>query len=391
MSEVELGEHCQVQDQTTWLEIDRDALKHNVMVVRQLTLPSAALLVVVKANAYGHGLREVSNCLRDEAAYFGVSTLEEALRLRHFEIDTPILLFGVLFGSSIDQAIESEISQAVSSVEQARQISGRSQKLKKEALIHIKVDTGMGRLGIPKREALSAITQIAALPGLHLEGVFTHFSQGGEAEDPFTEKQVADFCELLRATSQRGIHFAYRHAANTVGVLHYRQAHFNLVRPGLLIYGLSPTESLRWKLRVKPVLSWKAKIILLKRLLPGESTGYARSFVTDRETTIGILPIGYSHGYPFALSNKGKVLHGGKPYPVVGRVSMDYVAVNFGLSFKGSVGDTVTILGKDGDEFISGEWLARRAGTIPYEIVTQLSPSVPRVVVSSNAISSSSL
>jgi len=382
MSTLDLLTASRVREQATWLELDRNALRHNLAQIISLTLPSAAIMAIVKANAYGHGLFETVQCLRDKVSYFGVASIEEALALRRFEIDTPILLLGIHFGNTIETAIQSDITLAISSVEQAREISECAQRLKKPARVHIKIDTGMGRLGIPKSCALQALSEITSLEMLELEGIFTHFPQGEDEKDPFTEEQVRSFHKLIEKIGEKGIHFAYRHAANSIAIAHHKEAHFNLVRPGLTLYGLYPHSSLKRKLSLKPVLSWKARIILVKTLGPGESTGYSRTFKAKEETTIGIIPVGYSHGYPFSLSNQGTVLFHGKRYPIVGRISMDYLTVNFGSDFsEAKVGEVVTLLGKEGSEEISVEALAEKAGTIPYEIVTQLSPALPRIVL----------
>lgn len=382
MSELYVAQETKVREFSTWLEIDRKALLHNLRAIQNLALPGAAILAVIKANAYGHGLREIAQCLDAEANYFGVATVDEALALRRFDIQTPILLFGVHTKSAIEVALHAEVALSVSSVEQAREISDIALRMGKQAVIHIKVDTGMGRLGIPESKAVSAIKEIAALPQLQLEGIFTHFAQGEDKNDPFTSEQIRIFYRVLRETEAKGVHFAYRHAANSIGISNFREAHFNLVRPGLTLYGLYPAQTLKRKLSLKPVLSWKARIILLKKLKAGQTSGYSRMFQAKEDTTIAIIPVGYSHGYPFALSGKGTVLIRGKHYPVAGRVSMDYIAIDLGhRGAECSVGEPVTLLGHDGANEISGETLASEAGTIPYEILTRLDPGIPRFVV----------
>ncbi|MBI4357980.1 MAG: alanine racemase [Candidatus Omnitrophica bacterium] len=380
MSELDLITRSQVREQATWLEIDSSALRHNLAQLIGCTVPNAAILAVVKANAYGHGLLEIAQCLHEQVSYLGVASIDEALALRRFEIETPILLFGVPRRGAVDAAIQADVAIAVSSVEQARDISQRAQLIKKPATIHVKVDTGMGRLGIPKSSALESIGTIAHLDGLELEGIFTHFPQG--EDDSFTRDQIQAFCDLIQMSSQRQIRFAYRHAANSIGIVNHKDSHFNLVRPGLTLYGLYPSDTVKRKLNLKPVLNWRARILLVKKLMPGDSTGYDRTFVASEETTIGILPVGYSHGYPFHLSNKGEVLFDGRRFPVIGRVSMDYTAVNFGPQFsEANAGEVVTLLGRDGRDTISAESLAKKAETIPYEIVTRINPQIPRMVV----------
>jgi alanine racemase len=383
MSQTDVLRETHAREETTWLEIDKSALRHNLAQLIGLTLPSATIMAVVKANAYGHGLIPVAKLLREQVSYFGVASLDEALTLRNQEIDTPILLFGVLFGEAIEAAIEAHISLAVSSTEQAREISEHAQKLKKPAAIHIKVDTGMGRLGIPKASAVQAIIEIVSLPMLHLEGLFTHFPQGEVENDPFTKEQVHSFLDVIEKISKKGIHVPFRHAANSIGIANVKDAHFNLVRPGLTLYGIYPSLAIKPKVTLKPVLNWRSRLILVKKINAGESVGYGRTFVAHEPTVIGVLPVGYSHGYPFSLSGQGSVvLFQGKRFPVVGRVSMDYMTVNFGSDFAhAKAGETVTLLGQDGKESISVESLAEKAGTIPYEIVTRLNPTIPRILI----------
>ena len=382
MSKIDLLIESKVREQGTWIEIDRAALRHNLAQLIGFTLPSATILAVVKANAYGHGLQEIVESLREQVSYFGVASIEEVLAIRRFEVETPILLFGVPPRDVIDLAIQADATLAVSSLEQGKEISERAQTLHRPARIHIKIDTGMGRLGIPKSLALKTIVELAAFEMLELEGIFTHFPQGDDENDSFTQNQIQIFEDLIGKASQKGIHFTYCHAANSTGIVNYKGAHFNLVRPGLSLYGIYPSEGLKKKLTLKPVLNWRARLNLIKKLGPGESTGYNRTFIASQETTIGIIPVGYGHGYPFSLSNKGEVLFNGRRFPVVGRVSMDYIAVNFGPNFSEvKAGDRITLLGRDGGETLSAESLAEKAETIPYEIVTRINPTIPRIVL----------
>ena len=382
MSGFDTIQDLRVREQSTWIELDHGALRHNLAKIISLTLPSAGVMAVVKANAYGHGLLEVAESIRDQVSYFGVASIDEALRLRASGFDTPILLFGMPPLEAVEAAVQSEVTLAISSLEQAKMISSAAERLKKPAVVHIKVDTGMGRLGIPKGQALREMLVISALPMLHLEGLFTHFPQGEDRQDPFTARQIRSLHQILEQVAAQGIHFAHRHAANSIGIVNHRSSHLNLVRPGIMLYGLCPHSSLKAKVNLKPVLRWRARIILLKTLSAGDSTGYGRTFVASEETTVGIVPVGYSHGYPFALSNKGTVLFRGKSYPVAGRISMDYLAVNLGARVPNDcLGDVVTLLGREGENQVSAELLAEKANTIPYEIVTQLSSSIPRFVV----------
>ena len=361
----------------TWIEIRCDRLLANLKTLTQHAGPYSQVMAVVKANAYGHGLVEIAKYLSAEVAYLGVASVREALTLKEERIETPIFLFGRLLGSEIPAVLADGITLSVSSFDESRTISEVSESFGRRTPVHIKVDTGMGRLGIPFGRAFSEIEKMATLRGIALEGIYTHFPTA-EREDGFTHRQLQDFGLLLQALEKKGITFRYRHAANSAGSLKVRTPILNLVRPGLMLYGLYPDISLRDLASVSPILSLKSRIISLKRLQPGESVGYGRDFVTDRPTTIAILPVGYSHGYPFGLSNRSFVLFKGRRHPIAGRVSMDYLAINLGDTAAG-MGDEVTLLGEDEGEAIRAEDLAAWAQTIPYEIVTRLAPNLPRI------------
>lgn len=354
----------------TWIEIRLDRYLQNLNTVKKFTEP-AQVMAVVKANAYGHGLVEIARSLKDQVAFLGVSSLYEVLELKEHGIETPIFLFGRLFGQEIAAAVKSGVTLSLSSLEEAQEVSQTAAALKSEVAVHLKVDTGMGRLGIPVRDALPIIEKIAVLPALRLEGIYTHFPNA-ETADGFMESQYEQFSVLVQELEMRGLSFKWRHAANSAGCLRLKNPVLNLVRPGLILYGISPSGN------VQPVLQLKSRIMLLKRLLPGDSVGYGRDFKITEPSTIATLPIGYSHGYPFHLSNKGSILYRGKRFPIAGRVSMDFLCVNLG-NHAARVGDEVTLLGEEGQESISASEMAKWAGTIPYEIVTRLASRLPRI------------
>lgn len=372
-----------VKQHSTWIEINRAAVLHNLEQITKPCVPGTSVLAVIKANAYGHGLLTLAHCLGGKVQYFGVSVLEEALSLRRSEIETPILLFGIHPQDEVEAAINAKVTLTISSVQQAMEISQIAQKLKKPALAHIKIDTGMGRLGFKRASAVEEISKIISLGMLRIEGLYTHFPQAEEANDEFTQTQIREFYTLMLELEDKGIHFAYRHMSNSSGILNYRDAHLNLVRPGISLYGICPSAKLQNKVNLEPVLAWRTRISLMKQLAPGESCGYNRTFVASKNTHIAILPVGYSHGYAFGLSNVSEVLCHGKRYKVVGKVSMDYIAIELGADDAFiKEGDVVTLLGKEGSQCISAEWLSERAKTIPYEIVTQLNPAIPRILIS---------
>lgn len=365
----------------SWVEISQSALEHNLAQIRKSTMPSAEILAVVKANAYGHGLMDVVKLLDKKVAYYGVASVEEAVRLREFSVHASILLFGIHPEDQIKRAIEANIIISVSNLDQAGLIQEAATELSRAVTVHIKVDTGMGRLGIPLKDALTEIQKISAFNHLKLEGIYTHFPISEKKNDSFTHHQIRKFHSLINQLDKKGIHFAIRHSANSGAIVNYRDSHLNLVRPGLSLYGIYTDEVLSEKIDLKPVMNWRTRVVMVKEIAEGETVGYAQAYKAKEKTNIAILPIGYGQGYPFSLSGKGSVLIHGKSYFLAGRVSMDYAAVDIGND-PIHVGDQVTLLGQDGERAISAELLANLANTIPYEIVTQIGQQVPRVVVS---------
>jgi alanine racemase len=361
----------------TWIEIRLDRLKNNLQTLKRIAGPDAQVMAVVKANAYGHGLTEIAKAFFGEVRYLGVASVQEALDLRERFLEASIFMFGRPLAHELPALILGGITLSVSSLDEAEEISSLAVSLQKKATIHVKVDTGMGRLGIPFAQASRVIEKTAVLPDLSLEGIYTHFPTA-ECEDGFSERQLADFNFLIHALEKKGISFRFRHAANSAGILKIKNPLLNLVRPGLMLYGIYPDSSLVPLASVAPVLSLKSRIISLKRIKTGETVGYGRDFVASKSTTIGVLAIGYSHGYPFTASNKAQVIHRGKRHPIAGRVSMDYLAVDLGDA-SAKIGDEVTLIGEDHGEKITAEELALWAQTIPYEIVTRLLPSLPRL------------
>lgn len=362
----------------TWAEIRLDRIIRNLERLREKIDPSTRVVAVVKANAYGHGLVPVAKALSGKADFLGIASLKEASILREQGIATPLLVFGCLFPDEIPVALQMRLILTVSSFEEAQEISQIANRFSQTASVHIKVDTGMGRLGIPYPRAQSEIERIAGLAALELNGIYTHFANAEDLKDPFGEKQLNDFERLIQELEYKGIRFPYRHAANSAGTLRFRSDRMNLVRPGISLYGVLPDPVFNSQIRLEPALSLKSRIAFLKRLAPGDSVSYGREFVAKASTTVGVIPVGYSHGYPFQLSSKGHVLYRGKRYAVAGRVCMDWTVVDLGVNTPARVGDEVTLLGTDGTETIKAEELARSAQTIPYEILTRLDAGLPR-------------
>lgn len=362
----------------SWIELRTTHLTENLRTLRAHTRQND-VLAVIKANAYGHGLAEIARALAGKVTYFGVATLREALELKEHFSQTPVFLFGHLFPHEIPAALLGGITLSVSSFEKAAEISLLSESLGRKTPVHIKIDTGMGRMGVPLREAAAIIGKMAALRGILMDGIYTHFP-AAEKEDAFRETQVREFGLLLQELEKKNIVFRFRHLSNSAAALTLETPIINMIRPGLTLYGIYPDPLLRTKASFKPVLALKSRIVLVKKIRAGESVGYGREFVAKTSTTVAVLPFGYSHGYPYAAWKRASVLHAGKRFRLAGKVSMDYLAVDLGNT-EAREGDVVTLIGEDGAERVTAEDLADWAGTIPYEIVTRLSAHLPRIVI----------
>ncbi len=366
---------------SVWVEVRLDAIQKNLERLREKIRPFTRVMAVIKANAYGHGLVPVAQALQGKVDFLGIGSLKEASILREQGITTPLFLFGRLFRDEIPIALQMDLTLTVSSFEEARDISECSvQLLKKEKTrLHIKVDTGMGRLGMHLGEALGEIEKITSLPALQLDGIYTHFPTAERFPDPFTQKQLGDFEQLVEDLRRKGISFAFRHAGNSAGALRFRSTSLNLVRPGIVLYGIYPHPSLEGEIDLEAGLSLKTRVAFVKRIQAGESVSYGREYVAASSTTIAVLPVGYAHGYPFHLSGKGEVLIGGQRFRLAGRVCMDSLMVDLGPSSEVRPGQEVVLLGNSGEERISATQLASLAGTIPYEILTRLDLALPRL------------
>lgn len=363
----------------TWAEVDLDAIRYNFTQVRKLIGGGTSILVVVKGNAYGHGIYEVSKVLEDLGAdYLGVATMDEALFLRDRNIKAPILILGSVLKHEVEPAVKNDITLTLCYSDLAKEINKLASKLKKKARVHIKVDTGMGRIGVWHEEAYDFVKKTASMENIFVEGIYTHFSIAGR-DRFFTNYQIDSFASLLEKIRKSGIEIPHQHAANSLATVNLKRAHLNLVRPGLIIYGMYPRQDFSKKLNLKPALSLRTRIVFLKKTPAGRSISYGRTYITQKPTVIATLPIGYADGYGRILSNKAKVLVKCERAPVVGKVTMDQTMVDVGHIEGVKLGDEVVLIGKQGDDEIRCEELARLAGTIPYEIVCSITNRVPRI------------
>ena len=371
----------------TWAEIDLKALAHNIKEIRKQTPKNAAMMAAVKADAYGHGAFEVARTvLENGVSHLAVARIEEAIFLRKAGIDAPILLLGYCQNEYVVEAIDFNIHVSVNSVADAKRLSTEALKLSKILFIHVKIDTGMGRLGIVTngnaKNAFIEVQKIVSMEGLHVEGIFTHFAKADSIDKSSALAQFNDFKELLSMISEAGIIIKYIHAANSAASIEMPNAHFNMVRPGISIYGLWPSNEVkRSDVELRPVMSLKSQIIQLKAVDAGFHVSYGGTYITQKPTVIATVPVGYGDGYDRGFTNKGVMLVHGVRANIAGRVCMDLTMIDVGHIKDVAVGDEVVVFGAQGSEQISADELADFIGTINYEIVTTIMPRVKRVYV----------
>ncbi|MEW6408557.1 MAG: alanine racemase [Nitrospirota bacterium] len=365
----------------TYAEIDLEALSHNLTEVRRM-IGNREILAVVKASAYGHGAIPVARRLEsDGVEAFGVAILEEGIELRKAEISKPIIILTGVNRDEVESAIHHNLTPVVYNLDSARHISEISNRLGRKTDIHIKVDTGMGRLGFRVDEAVDAILRISRFNSINIEGLLTHFADADLADKEYANLQVKLFREVVDILSKYGIDIPLHHAANSAAIIDYEPALFNMVRPGIMLYGYFPSNEVRRRVDLKPVLSLKSKVIFLKRVPTGTSISYGRTFITKRESLIAGIPLGYADGYNRLLSNNGEVLIRGKRAPIAGRICMDMFMVDVTDIDGVKEGDEVVLIGKHGNEQITADDIAQRTGTISYEVLCSISYRVPRVYI----------
>ncbi len=366
----------------TWAEIDLGAIRHNLGQIKKLLGAgkplSPKIMVVVKANAYGHGLIEVAKTLEKlDVHYLGVASLDEAVCLRREGIRLPILVLGTILPQEVDSALDYDVTLTVCSREVARTLNNKAKVLGKIVPVHIKIDTGMGRIGVWHQQAFDFVKKLAKLKNIRMEGIYTHFASASR-DNFFTNYQLESFENLLKKLAQKNIQFTYRHAANSIALVDLKKSHFNLVRSGIIIYGIYPKRSFARILNLKAALSLKTRIVYLKEVPAGRSISYGRTFITEKTTRIATLPIGYADGYGRILSNRASVLVKGQRAPVVGKVTMDQTMVEVGHIKGVKVGDEVVLIGRQRQAQMRAEEIARVSKTIPYEIVCSITNRVPR-------------
>lgn len=374
----------------TFCLIDIRALRWNFREVRKKVGQKVKILSVVKADAYGHGAREVAKALAEAGSdAFGVTTVAEGIELREAGIRAPILILAGVYPEEIDALLQNQLTPAIGSVEMLQRLEAVARKLGGSIKFHLKVDTGMGRIGLLSSEIDSWLPELEKIRALKLEGLFSHFSQAESRNEEYTKRQLKNFLSVVERLRGAGFDPPLVHMAKSAAVMTLPDSYFTMVRPGLILYGIHPSPAMIKQIALKPVLSWRTRVLQLKRLPRGSSIGYGRTFVTKRKSLVATLPVGYADGYHRLLSNRGAVLVRGKRAPVVGRISMDLTMID--VTDIGGVeqGDEVVLLGRQGAETISADEMAQWAETISYEIFTSISSRVPRIHYSSGRNSKS--
>ena len=364
----------------TWAEINLAAIAYNIKQVKKLAGNKVDILAVVKADAYGHGAIKVAQKLKKcGVEYFGVATIREAIDLRKNKINRPILVLSPAAPHELSALISYKITPTIADIKTAIYFNKKLRRLGKKIPVHIKIDTGMGRIGFWHKDALNCIKRLSKLNNVILEGIFTHFPSADD-DEKFTNSQIALFQELNSNLERNGIIIALKHMANSIAVIRNKRSYLNLVRPGLMIYGLYSDTRQKRLIKLKPAMSFKTRITYLKEVGAGRSISYGRTFFTKKNMKIATLPVGYADGYNRLLSNKADVLIKGKRCPVVGRVCMDHTMVDV-TKVNAKLGDEVVLIGKQGDSEISAEEISKICSTISYEVVCWVSKRVPRIYV----------
>lgn len=362
----------------TQLNIDLDAIQENIQAVQEKS--GVKVMAIIKADAYGHGAVQVARLLEGQCAFFGVSSMLEALELRQADIATPILILGHTPVSAYPAAIRNGIRPAIFRLEDAAALSREAQNAGLEAPFHFAVDTGMSRIGFQvSEESADVCAEIAKLPGLQAEGIFSHFATADCADLTRAEAQAEKFAAFCGMLEQRGVRIPLRHLNNSAGIMNF-ETQYEMVRSGIVTYGMYPSdEVLPEKLPIRPALSWNSRITHIKTLEPGREIGYGGAYVTTAPTVVATVPVGYADGYRRSLSGKFHVLIRGKKAPILGRVCMDQLMVDVTQIPEAALYDPVVLIGRSGQEEITVEQIAEAAGSFNYEFVCGISRRVPRV------------
>ncbi|NLL71915.1 MAG: alanine racemase [Clostridiales bacterium] len=362
--------------------INLEAIRSNVIQVKSRLQSNTKLMVIVKADAYGHGAVQVSKILENGMVdAYGVAIIEEAIELRESGISKPILILGHTPKEQFDLVVAHDVMQTVYQYEMAEELSKEAIKQGKTARIHIKVDTGMSRLGFcDSKESLEIIKRISLLQGIHIDGIFSHFAKADETDEESVKSQIGRFDKFTRMLEEVGVHIPIRHMSNSAGVIEYPEAEYDMVRCGIVTYGVYPSKEVDHKtFKLIPAMELKSHVIYIKDVEEGTGISYGSTFITKKRTKVATIPIGYADGYSRNMSNVGKVIIRGQYAPIIGRICMDYFMVDVTDIKDIKQGDLVTLLGQDGESEISVETLAEWSHSFPYEMMCTVGKRIPRV------------
>ena len=369
-----------------WAEIDLDALQFNIESIKNSIDKAAKIIAVIKTDGYGHGAIQIARILEEEEQVWGyaVATAEEAFSLRDAKIQKPVLILGYTFPYSYGQIIEEEVRSTVFTYETAKELSDLAVTAGKDCRIHIKIDTGMTRIGIhPDDEGMALIRKISGLPGLQIEGIFTHFATADEADRTKTYHQMTLFKEYAdRVDDELGIRIPMRHCSNSAGIAGIPEANMDAVRAGIILYGLWPSDEVKadGRIQLRPMLSLKSRVVYVKMVPRGQEISYGGTYTTTRDTRVATICIGYGDGYPRSLSNCGHVLVKGQRASILGRVCMDQFMVDVtDIEQPVRVGEQVTLIGRDGGACITMEELGALSGRFNYELACDIGKRIPRI------------
>lgn len=373
-----------------YAKIDLDAVAHNFAAMRGNIAPETKMIAVIKADGYGHGAVPIAKLIEnyDYIWGFATATAEEALELRGAGVTKPILILGYVFEEHYKELVKYEIRPAVFKLSMAQQLEEEAARQGKCLPIHLALDTGMTRIGFKdNEESVQTIRQIAAMPNLKIEGMFTHFARADEIDKTAADRQLSRYLKFADALEEAGVQLPVRHCSNSAGIIDMPYANLNLVRAGISIYGIYPSDEVeKDKVKLHPVMELKSHISYIKEVAPGSEISYGGTFVADKRMKVATIPVGYADGYPRLLSNKGWVLIHGKKAPILGRVCMDQFMVDVTDIPEASELDEVTLMGRDGEEVLSVETLSSLCGRFPYEFVCDISKRVPRVYIKDGLI-----
>ncbi|MEJ2283161.1 MAG: alanine racemase [Desulfobacterales bacterium] len=380
----------------TWAEVDLNAYGHNITELKRLTGKKTRLMAVVKANGYGHGAIEVARkALKSGAENLGVARIDEAVQLRQAGLDAPILIFGYTPLEMAETLIQYDLTQTVFAGETAAALSEIASRRGKKISVHIKIDSGMGRLGLlltqpsagqrsdrHERNAVQEALAISRLPGLMVEGLFSHFATADSADKSYAERQLAKFLDFAGHLRREGLEVPVKHAANSAALIDMPDSHLDMVRPGIATYGLYPSDDVnRDRVALRPVMTLKSRIVHLKKVPAGFNVSYGITYQTQKPTTIATVPVGYADGFNRLLSNRGRMLVHGQKVPIVGRICMDLTMLDVGNVPQTEIEDEVVVFGGNGNQAVSADTVAADLNTSTYEIVSSITGRVARVYV----------